>query len=446
MAKGRLLLQGTIELLSPAIIGCGESNRSDLDIILDDRGKPFIPATSFIGMLKHFITQYHDDNEAKTEAFWGYIIEKKGMQSAIGCSDLLCVDLSPKISLRDGIKISNKTGIVKKGDKFDYEVVESGTKFCLSVDVVFTGETREFCERMIATIQDILKTGDMHIGAKSNSGFGKIRLKDEKICLFDFSQKNDVLRWLGRDFSKPCNLDHIERIPLATEEFVINGSFELKNSLLVRSYPSDPEMPDSVHIHSAGKPVLPGPSLKGAIRSRAERIVNTLEGDPQKGKADEVINDLFGYVNKDTKKKGKIGIDEVVLPKFIAELQTRIKIDRFTGGTVESALFEPMPLFSNLNEKIHNVTITIRNCKEYEAGLMLLVLKDLWTGDLAVGGEKGVGRGVFSGYQATILCNNHEPLVLEKDISRASPEVKERLQKYVDALVSYMKGERENAK
>ena len=33
---------------------------------------------------------------------------------------------------------------------------------------------------------------------------------------------------------------------------------------------------------------------------------------------------------------------------------------------------------------------------------MLLVLKDLWLGDLAIGGEKGIGRGVFQGKSAVI--------------------------------------------
>ena len=36
------------------------------------------------------------------------------------------------------------------------------------------------------------------------------------------------------------------------------------------------------------------------------------------------------------------------------------------------------------------------------------VLKDLWCGDLAIGGEKNVGRGVLKGLSATIRWNNEE--------------------------------------
>jgi len=79
------------------------------------------------------------------------------------------------------------------------------------------------------------------------------------------------------------------------------------------------------------------------------------------------------------------------------------------------ALFDSMPLFSR-GEEIKDITITITDYKDYEAGLMLLVLKDLWTGDLAVGGEKNVGRGVFEGISATINWNgNSVPVNLTND-------------------------------
>jgi len=46
------------------------------------------------------------------------------------------------------------------------------------------------------------------------------------------------------------------------------------------------------------------------------------------------------------------------------------------------------------------------------------VLKDLWCGDLAIGGEKNVGRGVLKGLSATIRWNNEEgkdrELILEE--------------------------------
>ncbi len=51
--KGKIVLQGQIQNLSPLHIGCGSGDRSDLDILLDENDKPFIPATSFCGVLHH---------------------------------------------------------------------------------------------------------------------------------------------------------------------------------------------------------------------------------------------------------------------------------------------------------------------------------------------------------------------------------------------------------
>ena len=49
----------------------------------------------------------------------------------------------------------------------------------------------------------------------------------------------------------------------------------------------------------------------------------------------------------------------------------------------------------------HRTDVTGRPRREQaEIGLLLLLLKDLWTGDLPLGGESGSGRGRLHGFQA----------------------------------------------
>lgn len=439
MAKGKLILRGTIELLSPALIGCGRNDRTDSDLLLDSTGKPFIPATSFVGVLKHFIEV--KDKEMELKRFWGFTKEESGQQSVICCSDLYCLESRHRTVIRDGIKIDNKTGIVKSGAgaKYDYEVVERGTTFYLNLEVNCLDNDKTFNRRMIATIRDILENGRVQIGAKTNSGLGKVKLTNAHVYEFDFSKKGDVLKWLKKDYSTPNPFTELP-FDIPSRTFSINAVFNLKNSFISRSYSADPQVPDAESIKSGDDFVITGTSLRGAIRARAERILNTI------GKPPNILTDLFGNVDVEKRskysKKGRIRIDEVILPKFISELQDRIKIDRFTGGTMEGALFETMVLFNqydrnsiNLSEKVRDVKITIQDYEPYEAGLMLLILKDLWTGDLAVGGEKGVGRGVFEGIEATIHWDN-QIVSLKKDaISRLS-----QLQFFVDALQDQKEG------
>jgi hypothetical protein len=55
------------------------------------------------------------------------------------------------------------------------------------------------------------------------------------------------------------------------------------------------------------------------------------------------------------------------------------------------------------------VKLTLRNPEDHEVGLLLLLLKDLWTGDLPVGGESSVGRGRLQGIKAHLDWLGKEP-------------------------------------
>lgn len=428
--KGKIILTGKIKLISPLKIGSGKGENTDTDVLVDSEGKPYIPATSFIGVLRHSIETKNENNEL--EKIWGFSNKKEDKKSSIYCSDLILVTNKEKnyIETRDGIRIDNKTGIVEDKAKYDFEIVKKDSEFLLNIEIDVFDENLEW--KLISTIVDLLENEKICLGSKTNSGFGKIKLIDKKLCYLDFGKKKDVFKWLKKDFSEATNRK-LEPLELSNKNFSINASFSLKNSILIRSYNGDPELSDAVHLKSNNDNIISGTSLKGAFRSRASKIVKTLD------KKDNIINKLFGNVDNKNKTeravKGKVKIDEVVLPNFIAQMQTRIKIDRFTGGTIDGALFENMPLFTDFKSDIKNVSISISNYEPHEVGLLLLVLKDLWTGDIAVGGEKGIGRGVFQGEEATISWDN-EKIVLDKNFT-LSDENKKKLENFVTTLVNY---------
>ena len=442
--RGKIILQGSIKTLSPLHIGSGSDERSDMDVLLDDSDQPYIPATSFIGVLKRSLELKNSDkqnHESDINNFWGYIKDKDGRQSCFCCSDLVCSNKSPEIVIRDGIKIDDKTGIVEDKGKYDYEIVERGAVFDLNMEFTFTDSDELFVKKMVSTIYEELIKNNIKIGAKTNNGLGEIQLVENDktaIRIFDFSQKKDVYAWLvnkglnGQVISKDQIKEELgEPFKIENNRLVIDACLRLKNSVIIRSYSNIPEMPDSTHIKSLDDWVLTGATIKGAIRARANRIVNTL------GKSEEIIKGLFGYVDDKNRSKnaikGHVRVRETVLPKYIAEQQTRIKIDRFTGGTINAALFDSMPLFVDFNDKALKIEIIVESCNDSEAGLLLLVLKDLWTGDLAVGGEKNIGRGVFEGLVATLDYNN-SLIEIDKDFGNIAETDKKLLESYVTAL------------
>jgi CRISPR/Cas system CSM-associated protein Csm3 (group 7 of RAMP superfamily) len=82
-------------------------------------------------------------------------------------------------------------------------------------------------------------------------------------------------------------------------------------------------------------------------------------------------------------------------------VQNRVSIDRFTGGARETALFNERPAFGGDDTEL-TLEVRLLNPQDHEIGLLLLLLKDLWTGDLPLGGEVGVGRGRLKGKWATL--------------------------------------------
>ncbi len=430
--KGRLVLTGKLELTSPLIIGSGRSDSADIEVLKDEEGRPFIPATSFVGVLKHLIEkQSLPEKKRQSNYFWGYHTkEDDGVQSALICRDLrLPEDAEYKIKIRDGVKIDSKTGTAIDKSKYNYEVVEPGISFNMYMEVIIRkGFDKEFFKKILSTIVCCLKESRISFGAKTVNGFGMCKLGSVKYSEFDFTDYKDAFRWLRQDFTEQKELEAKDYFSLDTGDFTIDAWFSIKNSLIVKAYSSKPEEADAVHIESNGNKVLPGTSIKGAIRNRALRILKTLGRAGSK----EKIENLFG-TEKDKKIKSRVIVEETNIENPIIRLQSRIKIDRFTGGTMKTALFESMPIWGGGTYSAVNIKIKIKKYKKWEAGLLLLVLKDMWNEDLAVGGDKNIGRGVLKGLLAEVRCGNEEVLHIKDEngkLTFSNPEKAVELNNY----------------
>ncbi len=434
---GKLLLRGRLELKTPVIIGSGETDVTDIVVLKDSEGKPYIPATSFVGVLRHYFEEEidHSISDGQLDYFWGSR-KANGYQSALICDDLNTED-EPKIMVRDGVTINHKNGIAKRRAKFDYEVVEPNISFDLNIEInIREAYDKTIFKRILKTIVDALKAGDIRIGAMTTKGFGICKLDDVSYYEFDFSKKEDVFSWLKREFNKEQVLS-VDSFPIKSKEFLIDAWFKIKSSLIIKSYSGELKAPDAVHITSNNNPVLPGTSLKGAIRDRAIRIINTL-GESN----EEAIKQLFGWINeknKNEKYKSRIIVDETVINNVTEEAQHRIKIDRFTGGTIKGALFDSMPLWTTNDTKAVHITMKIKDYKDWEAGLLLLILKDLWNGDLPIGGDKNVGRGILKGLEANIKIGSNQGKIRQNDNGLIFEGIKpDMLENLVSQFVKYI--------
>ena len=205
--------------------------------------------------------------------------------------------------------------------------------------------------------------------------------------------------------------------PLTTDQrtfFRIEADFQLRTSLLIRSSSGNPDDPDMVHLHSNDKPVVPGTSFAGAFRQRASLIANALDWH-QNNNDEDAVCEMFGPIHKqdnNTKQQkdlwaSRVTIEERLVEKVKPQWQDRVAIDRFTGGSLQSALFNEKPVYpcslKTQTETNVRLRLTLEEPEKAEIGLLLLTLRDFWYGNAALGGETSIGRGTLQGIEAKLI-------------------------------------------
>ena len=459
----KVVMRGSLVNESPLLISTGEGQWIDKEILRGYDGVPYIPATALIGVLRHEYAQYFGDTTAEEEYFFGspQSSQTDAMQSHFMLDDALPVNrhAAVRVSVRDGIKINSQTGIAEYGAKYDYEIVEAGNHFSLSGELTLYQDDNKAVaadmDKFVSQITAILKSG-IHVGAKTRTGFGK--LKCDNVVFYRFNFPQDGENWFRYLDNNVEGVSPYEPLPLTMpfiNKVIMEADFYLKRSLIIAAYSEDPNLPDKTHIESQMRSVIPGTAIKGAFRHQTERIIRTLQQhgnektDSRHNVAEEFCQQLFGYVATNTQdpsqpKNSRFFVEESVLSGERRMIQSRIRIDRFTGGVINGALFDEQPIFHG-DETIH-LTCGIMCPQQREIGLLLLLLKDLWTGHLPLGGEIGVGRGLLTGQHAQITYFHDgvkETLNIDEYNDTLSFSNVELAQSFVTTFVNFIKGEQE---
>ena len=175
---------------------------------------------------------------------------------------------------------------------------------------------------------------------------------------------------------------------------------------------------DTVQRMSRKDYLVPGRSIKGVLRKRAVHILRAIcrdiTGTQNAAVQETFIDRMMGMSDKKAKQKSRLSVSEMYLSKkdFTAAVQPRVRIDRFVGGHMDSALFFDAPIWQKEKDRAGlHLALELRASEdteegrarsEAEIGLLLLLLKDLWRGNIAIGGGKSVGRGRLIGKGAVM--------------------------------------------
>ena len=424
---GKVLLKGKLVLCSPLLIGSGvqrEGSDVDTQILRDKNGRPFIPGTSVAGVLRAAFSQEKAFPEMKA-LFFGGKVEKLDaeVQSAVDIDD---IELEKtEIVQRDGVCIDDVRGVAEDKKKYDYELVERGAEGDFRAEITLRGYHKEVLDDGLPTAVRRLAKGvaaGFRLGALTAKGFGRVQVDGLVMDRYDFGNPADAFAWLSEPRGKAA--DHDDEVkaeasdrPLTESNLIIDADFALVGSLLVKDadVPEDKKTDDKTAVHAVMKKsrnayLIPGPSVKGALRHHAGRVLKNLGfQEPKKflnglmGLDDAALKAASKRKDEETLRQSRFFVDEVYIAQEAVKpfAQTRNRIDRFTGGTIGGALFTTEAVWGKGGKPVH-IHFEIRDAEAADVGLALLLLKDLSLGRVPLGGEKSIGRGVLEGVHAKI--------------------------------------------
>jgi CRISPR/Cas system CMR subunit Cmr4 (Cas7 group RAMP superfamily) len=387
----RVVIKADCKFASPALIGSGYGDNTDSDILRDGEGNPFLPGSTVAGVLRSLKCGFAPlfGEQDSISPLWVYDAE---------LTDASVIEL-------DGIAVDpeNKTAIEHK--KYDYEAISTGAGFTLRLLLTIrqsdgAGDREELLDELIGAIW----SGAVAFGAKTKRGFGRVECVSAVKRAFDLYPGNTEAlgQWINFDWNQSDGWAEAKGQAFTDGNSTIIAKLKLSGSIMIRDtrniyedLAGDEKAADYKHLSIGGKPVIMGTSWAGAFRSGLYRLLEQKFQDNAK----TYLNNVFGNVTEDD---SAANVSQVAFDMSVLEAKdprtdgyrgiTRVKINRFTGGAADGALFTEMPWYGG------ETTLCVRYPKAREdiKELILLGLEGINSGLLQIGGETAIGRGFLS--------------------------------------------------
>ena len=430
----RVLIRGSLTTRSALHIGTGQqSNSTDADtqesnyntLCLDAQQKPYIPASTMRGYLRHIISTYED--RQKLETLFGS--GKQGLDAAdTGNSGLLRVYDAPLRGIYRQ-RIISKTSIdpvsntAKEHHLASHEMVEANSQFELLIELDHVSS--EQLTLVLKALNTFSPAYAGQLGAAKSSGQGYLEWYQHSLKVLEHKQfkkwlttANKKLDNFYQDYTDVAEINAlIDSKQNAYQNKLATFSYQLlANSplLIVDAIKSKQESKqrkehnqnqenqtplfeaDLVFMQQHDQALIPGSTLKGWLRARCRKILLSLLRNTQNTSiedaesiATERIEQLFG----NTDKQGLLHFSDATASFTQDDLhqQTFNAIDRFSGGVKDGALFNVEAI---LPQQPFSASIRYpQNLPEWANMLLLYALADIARGELRLGWGKSRGFG-----------------------------------------------------
>ena len=356
-------------------------------VLRTPQGQAYLQGSSLAGALKDYALK--NLGESRTAAILG---STKGSGSLIVSDAYFSLDARQE--MRPRLRINDHSASADDRGKFDVAHMAAGSRFSFELTWLGTEQT-EAETKDVEQLLSALNSGLILLGGQKSNGFGRVELTVTR-QRYNLMDDTDRTRWLERKFNgKTVCLSAIQPENIVT--FILHGQAD---RILVKDSAPVHEKGGSVTVNLTenGQPILPGSSIKGAVRGQVKRIAGYL------GIGDERVNALFGRKaqKNDQGVAGRVRFEDVSLSPYKQKI-SRIRINRFTGGVMNTGLFNEEPLCSKLTLKITAPADDSVGC-----GLLVYALRDLGSGMYNLGSGDAIGQGYLKGDRLEIEVSSGE--------------------------------------
>lgn len=432
---------------SPLAVG-GMEGDTDLPLAVDGRGDPHVPGTSLAGPLRHWAARNTTD-PALVDRVFGPPMERGGSDGHAAWLTVLdgAVRLPPeaRIERRDGVGIDRVWGVAAHHAKYERLVLPRGTRVALRLLLDLPPATEAAPKawrfapdaglKLLNLLLFALEQGEIRLGGGKTRGLGLVTLDKDtlEVQRHRLRHRDELIKWLARVPVSGTLPDGTELLRPAPS-LDVEVHWEPRGPLMVKAG-LDGATVDmlplvSVLGGSAGEAaaVLPGSSIKGALRSHAERVVRTLLAlhapelaapapsaflDQLADPMVPAVAELFGTTGQagwlaalDVYQTGHtIPLHDYLAERFDGwgRRQVHVAIDRFTGGAADGALYSVL-LPPDRGWEPMRLRLTLPRDPEEPAArpataLLLFALRDLAGGlvPLGFGSRRGMGDVAVAG-------------------------------------------------
>jgi len=422
--------------------GNKESLLLDAPVLRDYNDLPMILGTSIAGALRAAYREYGVSEKDANDLF-GFQKEREGAGSRLIVSNAHIIDENGQaveelllerskflkyfdtLPVREHVRIGHR-GVAEDRGKFDEEICYKGTRWRFELELVGDENDRGAWNRLLM----LLSLPTFRLGAGTRKGYGKLKIVSIHTAEFDVADEeyaaksaslNDVVgdEWQGSQQLKAA----VDRytIRLKPDDFFMFGSGlgdgDADMTPVMEPVIEWEEMREAQL--SKERVLIPASSIKGALSHRtayyynqakeiwAEEVIPAGKASEHTGENNAAVAGLFGRAKgKEGKgRRGRILLSDLFVKECETKVFDHVKIDRFTGGAKDGALFQEKVVYTDKELEMEIIVEQLQKIDDDYLRAFERALEDLVTGRLPLGGAVNRGYGIFTG---TVYKNGEE--------------------------------------